>query len=51
MRQVLYKSTDTYSPKDERSILWDDNDLNIKWPFGTEPIISDKDKLGSPFKR
>ena len=29
---VLYKATDFYSPEYERSIVWNDQDLNIQWP-------------------
>jgi len=44
----LYKTTDFYSPKDERCLLWNDPTLNIHWPlFGEEPILSDKDRKGS----
>ena len=48
--QVLYKSTDFYSPIDERCILWNDLDLAIKWPLNDEPIISKKDLEGELFK-
>jgi dTDP-4-dehydrorhamnose 3,5-epimerase len=39
---VLYKCTDTYSPKDERGIIWNDPTLGIQWP-STEPLLSKKD--------
>lgn len=43
--QVLYKTTDYYSPKNERSIRWDDADIGINWPeIGIPPIVSAKDK-------
>lgn len=45
----LYKTTDFYSPKDERCILWNDPSLNIRWPLSGEPILSDKDRKGSLF--
>lgn len=46
----LYKTTDFYSPKDERCLLWNDPTLNINWPlFGEEPLLSDKDRKGSLF--
>ncbi|MEL7036937.1 MAG: dTDP-4-dehydrorhamnose 3,5-epimerase [Cyanobacteria bacterium J06592_8] len=49
--EVLYKTTDYYSPQHERSILWNDPDLGIEWPLnGIEPILSAKDQDGKPFK-
>lgn len=44
----LYKTTDYYSPAQERCIKWDDTDLNIEWP-SMEYIISEKDMNGSTF--
>jgi dTDP-4-dehydrorhamnose 3,5-epimerase len=43
---VLYKATDFYHPESERTILWDDPQLNIDWQLKGEPIISAKDRLG-----
>ena len=50
--EVIYKCTDFYAPEFERSIKWDDNDLNIDWPLvnGEQPILSDKDRNGKSFK-
>lgn len=39
----LYKTTDYWHPKLERSLRWDDPDLNIEWPKIGQVIISDKD--------
>jgi dTDP-4-dehydrorhamnose 3,5-epimerase len=44
--EVLYKASDFYSPEHERSLLWNDPDLNIAWPLEQEPILSGKDKAG-----
>ncbi len=41
---VLYKATDFYSPVHERSLAWNDPDLNIRWPTGGKlPLLSAKD--------
>ena len=48
--EVLYKSTNLYSPENERCILWNDNSLAIKWPLNGEPLVSLKDGNGSLFK-
>lgn len=48
--EFLYKTTNFYSPAHERSIRWDDPDLNIKWPSIDKLIISDKDQQGESFK-
>lgn len=46
-----YKVTDYYSPKAERTILWNDPDLAIQWPVSAEAVIaSDKDRQGSTFQ-
>ena len=44
--EVLYKASDFYAPSYEKSLLWNDPDLNITWPLDVEPIISAKDKAG-----
>ena len=41
---VSYKTTDFYAPKHERTILWSDPGLAIRWPLGATPIVSDKDR-------
>jgi dTDP-4-dehydrorhamnose 3,5-epimerase len=45
---VFYKCTDFYAPKHERTLLWNDPALDITWP-STNPILSDKDRCGTPF--
>jgi len=44
--QVLYKATDYYSPEHERTLMWNDPDLNIAWDVEGEPIVSAKDQRG-----
>lgn len=46
----LYKTTDYYAPQYERSLLWNDPELNIDWLITEEPILSAKDKAASPLK-
>ena len=45
----LYKATDYYEPKSERTILWNDPDLGIDWPLAGQPILSAKDAAGKFF--
>lgn len=47
---VLYKTTDYYSPEHERCIQWNDRKLAIDWPTGDWPIVSTKDQQGSSFE-
>lgn len=47
--EFLYKTTDYYAPEHERSIIWNDSDLNIHWPLIEVPSLSSKDALASVF--
>jgi len=47
--EFLYKTTDYYAPHSERSIIWDDPELNIEWPIAEQPSLSAKDLQASPF--
>jgi dTDP-4-dehydrorhamnose 3,5-epimerase len=47
---VQYKVTDYYAPPHERTILWNDHDLGIKWPIESDPVLNDKDARGSDFR-
>ena len=42
----LYKTTDYWAPKHERTLLWNDPDLAIAWPLAGEPILAAKDRAG-----
>jgi dTDP-4-dehydrorhamnose 3,5-epimerase len=44
---MLYKTTDYYAPEHERTIVWSDPSLNIRWPLEAKPIVSDKDRRGA----
>jgi dTDP-4-dehydrorhamnose 3,5-epimerase len=46
---LLYKTTDYYSPADERCIRWDDPTLAINWPMQCRPLLSAKDALAPSF--
>jgi dTDP-4-dehydrorhamnose 3,5-epimerase len=48
--EVLYKATNFYNKGSERSIIWNDEILNIKWPFTRDLIISKKDNEARSFK-
>lgn len=47
---VLYKATDYYAPEQERTIAWNDRDLQIDWQLEGDPTISAKDQHGVPFR-
>jgi dTDP-4-dehydrorhamnose 3,5-epimerase len=44
---VLYKVTDYYAPEHERTLLWSDPALGIRWPLAGAPVLADKDKRGA----
>lgn len=51
--EMMYKVTDYYAQESERSLLWNDPDINIDWPIlpGTTPILSVKDTNGIPLQQ
>jgi dTDP-4-dehydrorhamnose 3,5-epimerase len=46
--EVIYKTTEYYVPEWERSLLWSDPAIGIKWPLVDDqvPIVSKKDSQG-----
>jgi dTDP-4-dehydrorhamnose 3,5-epimerase len=42
----IYKCTDVYAPKFERTIRWDDPEIGIRWPLpvGATPLLARKDR-------
>ena len=48
--EFLYKTTDYWYPEHERTLLWNDSDLLIKWPH-VNPQLSPKDLRGTLLKR
>lgn len=48
--EVLYKTDNYYDKNSERSIIWNDLDLNIDWPLKKSPYLSEKDKNAKPLK-
>lgn len=51
MAVFAYKTTEYRYADYERTLLWNDNNLNIKWRNSAEePIVSDKDSRGHCFE-
>ncbi|MGO4413723.1 dTDP-4-dehydrorhamnose 3,5-epimerase family protein [Cupriavidus sp. KB_39] len=46
----LYKTTDTWYPEHERSLLWRDSTLHIDWPLQGEPLLAAKDAGGKALR-
>jgi dTDP-4-dehydrorhamnose 3,5-epimerase len=48
--EIHYKATDYYAPQWERTLLWNDPALGVRWPLmeGRSPVISAKDAAGRP---
>lgn len=49
--QFLYKATDYYNKSSERSILWNDTFIGVRWPVDLfdEITVSEKDAEALPF--
>jgi len=46
---VQYKVTDYYAPQHERTLLWCDRELGIRWPIEHDPVLNEKDARGAAF--
>jgi len=46
--EILYKTTDYFAPQHQRCIAWDDPALGINWPLQGEPVLSERDRCGTP---
>jgi dTDP-4-dehydrorhamnose 3,5-epimerase len=46
--EVFYKVTDYYDPEGERTLIWDDAEVGVRWPLldGQAPLLSPKDARG-----
>jgi len=40
---VVYKVDNEYSPENDTGIIWNDPDVNVKWPI-ENPLVSEKDQ-------
>jgi len=47
----FYKCSALYNKNSEDCVLWNDADLNLPWKNPLTPILSPKDKEGTPFKK
>ena len=48
--ELMYKTTNYFSPDHERFIIWNDSTLSISWPDKIKPQLSEKDKQGKILK-
>jgi dTDP-4-dehydrorhamnose 3,5-epimerase len=44
----LYKTTEYWFPEHERTLLWNDPEVGIVWPFDGAPTLAPKDAAGTP---
>ncbi len=43
---VLYKMTEYWSPELDRTIVWNDPQIGVRWPLKGESVLSAKDAIG-----
>ena len=48
--EITYKTTDYYYPEYDRTLVWNDTNLEIEWGMNVDPILSQKDLKGQTFK-
>ncbi|ORM77334.1 MULTISPECIES: dTDP-4-dehydrorhamnose 3,5-epimerase [Pantoea] len=48
--EFVYKTTNYYSPENDRCLKWNDECIGIEWPLGAEFFLSEKDKNGLSFE-
>jgi dTDP-4-dehydrorhamnose 3,5-epimerase len=46
--EFLYKTTDSYAPEHERTLLWNDPAIGVTWPLDGAPVLKPKDAAGTP---
>lgn len=44
--ELLYKTTDYWFPEHERTLLWNDPTVGVRWPTSSEPHLAAKDAAG-----
>lgn len=44
--ELLYKTTDYWSPRYERTLIWNDPAVGIGWPLNGAPLLAEKDRVG-----
>ncbi|QDU81055.1 dTDP-4-dehydrorhamnose 3,5-epimerase [Polystyrenella longa] len=49
LAEFSYKCSDYYFPEHEKTLLWNDPQLDIEWPITESPLLSEKDQQGIPF--
>lgn len=48
--ELFYKVDGLYAPQTEGSLIWNDPDVGIEWPWDGEVILSDKDQVAPRLK-
>lgn len=50
--EIAYKCTTFYAPAQEKTLIWNDPRLGIRWPLvdGRPPVLSAKDAAGLPLE-
>jgi dTDP-4-dehydrorhamnose 3,5-epimerase len=48
LRRAASSTCDYCAPEHERSILWSDPALGLRWPLEGDPIVSEKDRRAPP---
>lgn len=45
--EFLYKTTDYWYPEHERSLLWSDPSVAVRWPLQGQPLLAAKDQAAA----